>query len=173
MTALISDRLIAGFAALAIAVHILEAALPSPLPGVKPGLANVVTLIVLLRYGWTAAAWVTGLRVLAGSLLLGSLLSPAFFLSASGAVAALLALAGAQRLPGLSALGLGVIAALAHMSAQIVVAYGLFVQHPAILNLIPPLLTAALLFGVVSGTIAASVLGRLSEHSPGSRELIL
>ena len=43
------DRLIAGYAALAIVIHVLEAGFPSPVPGVKPGLANVVTLIVLLR----------------------------------------------------------------------------------------------------------------------------
>ena len=48
-TATRDDHLIAGFAALAIAIHIIESAFPSPLPGVKPGLANVVTLIVLFR----------------------------------------------------------------------------------------------------------------------------
>ena len=54
------DRLVAGFAALAIAIHILEAAFPSPLPGIKPGLANVVTLVVYLRHGLRLAAWVAG-----------------------------------------------------------------------------------------------------------------
>lgn len=161
------DRLIAGFAGLAIAIHILEASFPSPLPGVKPGLANVVTLVVLLRYGWAAAAWVSGLRVLAGSLLLGSFLSPGFLLSACGAAAALLALAAGMQLPGrgLSAIGLGMLAALAHMGAQITAAYFLFVGHPAILSLVPPLLTAALVFGLVSGIIAFTVLGILDRQT--------
>lgn len=161
------DRLIAGFAGLAIAIHLLEAAFPSPLPGVKPGLANVVTLVVLLRYGWTAAAWVTALRVLAGSLLLGSFLSPTFVMSACGAAAALAALGLGLRLPGrgLSAVGLGVLAALAHMGAQIVAARYLFVGHAALLALVPPLLTAALVFGLVSGIIAHTVLGIL-DHPP-------
>ncbi|MGH8495723.1 MAG: Gx transporter family protein [Gammaproteobacteria bacterium] len=166
MTASTSDRLIAGFAGLAIAIHLLEAAFPSPLPGVKPGLANVVTLVVLLRYGWAAAAWVAALRVLAGSLLLGSLMSPGFFLSASGAAAALLALWAGVHLPGkgLSAIGLGVLAAMAHMAAQIVVAFFLFIGHPAILNLVPPLMTAALVFGLVSGIIASTVLDILDRQ---------
>jgi heptaprenyl diphosphate synthase len=69
------------------------------LPGVKPGLANIVTLIVLARYGWVAAAWVSGLRVFAGSLLLGHFLSPGFFMSLSGALFSLLVLALAMRLP--------------------------------------------------------------------------
>ncbi len=162
------DRLIAGFAALAIAIHILEAAFPSPLPGVKPGLANVITVIVLLRYGWYTAAWVAALRVLAGSLLVGTFLSPTFLMSASGALAALVAMWLAQRLAGrwLGALGYSACAALAHMATQLVVAWQLFIPHPALLKLAPFLLTAALVFGIVSGVIAASVLNTLG---PGAR----
>ena len=62
-----TDAVIAGFAALAIAVHVIEAAFPTPLPGIKPGLANVITLIVLLRHGAVAAVWVALLRVIGGS----------------------------------------------------------------------------------------------------------
>jgi heptaprenyl diphosphate synthase len=160
------DRLIAGFAALAIAIHILEAAFPSPLPGVKPGLANVITIIVLLRYGWYVAAWVALLRVLAGSLLVGTFLSPTFILSASGALAALAILWLAQTLAGrwLGALGYSVCAALAHMGMQLLVAWQLFIPHPALLKLAPFLLTAALVFGIVSGVIAAIVLSRLDAE---------
>lgn len=160
------DRLIAGFAALAIAIHILEAAFPSPLPGVKPGLANVVTVVVLVRYGWPTAAWVAGLRVLAGSLLVGTFLSPTFVMSASGAVAAMLALGAARVLarPLLGALGYSVVAAVSHMAAQVMVARWLFIPHDAILKLVPFLMTAALVFGIVSGVIAASVLERLARR---------
>ena len=44
------DRRIARLAALAIGLTLAEAALPSPLPGVKPGLANIVVLLVLLQW---------------------------------------------------------------------------------------------------------------------------
>lgn len=158
--------MIAGFAALAIAIHILEAAFPSPLPGVKPGLANVVTVVVYLRYGLRTAAWVAILRVLVGSLLIGTFLSPTFLLSLTGAILSLLALGLVgtlgRRLVG--ALGLSVAAALAHMSGQIWVAYTLFIPHPAILNLAPLLLTAALVFGTVSGIIAASLVHVLERR---------
>jgi heptaprenyl diphosphate synthase len=165
------DRLIAGFAALAIAIHILETALPSPLPGVKPGLANVVTVVVLLRYGWYTAAWVAALRVIAGSLLVGTFLSPTFIMSASGALAALGVLWLAQRLAGrwLGALGYSVCAALAHMGAQLLVAWQLFIPHPALLKLAPFLLTAGLVFGIVSGVIAAIVLTRLDAEPETAR----
>jgi heptaprenyl diphosphate synthase len=165
------DRLIAGFAALAIAIHVLEVAFPSPLPGVKPGLANVITVIVLMRYGWYTAAWVAALRVLAGSLLVGTFLSPTFIMSAGGAIAALFALWLARTIAGrrLGALGYSVCAALAHMGAQLLVAWQLFIPHPALLKLAPFLLTAALVFGIVSGVIAAIVLTRLVAEPPAAR----
>jgi heptaprenyl diphosphate synthase len=161
------DHLVAGFAALAIAIHILEAAFPSPLPGVKPGLANVVTVVIYLRYGFTTAVWVATLRVLVGSLLIGTFLSPTFLLSATGACASLIALGLVGSLgPALvGAVGLSLVAALAHMSGQITVAYLLFIPHPALLSLAPILLTAALVFGTVSGLIAASVDRLLSEET--------
>ncbi len=165
------DRLIAGYAALAIVIHVLEAGFPSPVPGVKPGLANAVTLIVLLRHGWRMALWVAGLRVLAGSLLIGSFLAPGFWLSLAGATASIAALGLGwtwnrylRWLP-MSALGLSVIAALSHMAGQFAVAYSVFVPHPGLLHLLPPLMTAALAFGVVTGAVANGILRRLERLS--------
>ncbi len=164
------DALVAGFAALAIAIHILEAAFPSPLPGVKPGLANVVTVVVFLRWGWRMAAAVAVLRVLVGSLLVGSFLSPTFMMSAAGGVAALTALGLVALLPGrpVGALGASVLAALAHMGTQLMVAYVLFIPHTALFGLVPPLLTASLIFGTVSGIIAATVLDILATEANSS-----
>ena len=51
------DHRIAWLTALAITIHIMESALPAPVPGLKPGLANVITIIVLLQFGWSSAAW--------------------------------------------------------------------------------------------------------------------
>ncbi len=150
------DHRIAALAALAIVIHMAESALPMPLPGVKPGLANVVTVLVLVSYGWGAAAWVSLLRVVVGSLLIGTFLSPTFVLSLSGALASLLVLRLALLAPGrgFSPLGYCVLAALAHMAGQFVAAYVLFIPHPALWNLFPVLMTAALVFGVVAGIIA-------------------
>ena len=77
------DHRIALLAALAISIHIIESAFPSPLPGVKPGLANVITLFTFIRYGWQTALQVSLLRVVISSLLLGTFLSPTFLLSLS------------------------------------------------------------------------------------------
>lgn len=53
------DHRIARLTAAAIGLSLIDAAIPLPLPGVKPGLASIVTLIVLARYGWGTAAWVS------------------------------------------------------------------------------------------------------------------
>jgi heptaprenyl diphosphate synthase len=165
------DHLIAGFTALAITIHIAESALPSPLPGIKPGLANVVTLLVLCRFGWQMAAWVSLLRVLVGSILIGTFLSPSFFLSASGALASVatlgLLVAISRALPSWApgAIGLGLAAALAHMTGQFWVAYFLFVPHSGLLALYPVLMTLAAILGVLSGWLTRTVLARLNSTS--------
>ncbi|MEI7432215.1 MAG: Gx transporter family protein, partial [Betaproteobacteria bacterium] len=83
------DHQIAQLTAAAIALALIDSAIPLPLPGVKPGLSNIVTLIVLAWYGWSTAAWVTCLRVMAGGLFLGEFLFPGFFISLAGAFCSL------------------------------------------------------------------------------------
>lgn len=164
-----NDHLIAWLAALAITIHILESGLPSPVPGVKPGLANVITIIVLCQYGWNSAAWVAILRVLVGSLVIGTFMSPTFVLSLSGALGSLIILGVANGLSrylpywAVGAIGYSLLAAMAHMGAQFLAAYILFIPHNALFNLLPVLMTFAVIFGVVSGVIANTVLKRISE----------
>lgn len=167
------DALIGWFAALAVVIHIFEAGLPSPVPGIKPGLANVITLVVLARHGLAAALWVGALRVLAGSLVIGTFLTPTFALSAGGAIASLVVLALAakwnQVAPSntqLSLLGMGCLAAVAHMSAQFVLAWRLFVPHPGLLSLLPVLLLAALLFGICTGWLANALVREAAKLAP-------
>jgi len=151
------DHHIARMAAVALGLTILESAIPSPLPGVKPGLANIVTLIVLARYGWRMAAWVSLLRVVGGSLLFGNFLTPGFFLSLSGASLSLLVLAFAQHLPArwFGPVSHSIYAAFAHITGQMMVVYLWLIPHAGIAYLIPIFATAALVFGTVNGLIAA------------------
>jgi heptaprenyl diphosphate synthase len=165
------DRRIARLAALAIGLSLAEAAIPSPLPGVKPGLANIVVLMVLLQYGWRAAAWVSALRVLAGGLLLGSLFAPGFWLAAAGALASLSVLALARHLPGrhFGPVSLSVLAAFGHIGGQLALAGAWLLPGAALVHLLPVFAAAALVFGAVNGIIVARLLaapaaeGRQSE----------
>ncbi|BAL22867.1 Gx transporter family protein [Azoarcus sp. KH32C] len=157
------DRRIARLAAAAIALSVAEAAIPLPLPGVKPGLGNIVILIVLLRWGWRDAVWVGLLRVFASSLLLGQLFAPGFFLSLSGSVVSLAVLGLAKHLPRrwFGPVSLSVFAAFAHIGGQLVLARLWLVPHNGVFYLVPVFAAAATLFGLINGLVAAKMLVRL------------
>ena len=163
------DRRIARHAAAAIVLTVAEAAIPLPLPGIKPGLANIVTLVVLARWGWREAVWVSLLRVLAGSLLLGQFLAPGFFLSLSGALASLLVLGLAVHLPArwFGPVSHSILAAFAHIGAQLVVARLWLVPHDGVFYLLPVFALAAVVFGLVNGLVAARLLAELPQPSAG------
>ncbi|WP_455210445.1 Gx transporter family protein, partial [Kaarinaea lacus] len=129
--------------------------------------------------------------VLVGSLFIGTFLSPAFMLSFSGALCsiAVLGVVGnwaknrwAQRcfaspLPAKQIhsmapgpVGLGILAAMAHMTGQFYAAYWLFIPHQALFNLLPVLMTAALIFGIISGLIASSMINYLQTDSNQSAQ---
>jgi heptaprenyl diphosphate synthase len=154
------DDRVARYAAAAIALAVAEAAIPLPLPGVKPGLANIITLVVLARWGWREAAWVSLLRVFAASLLLGQFLAPSFFLSLTGALASLLALAGAVCLPKkwFGSVSHSILASFAHIGAQLILVRVWLVPHDGVFYLAPLFCTAAVLFGLVNGLVAAALL---------------
>lgn len=153
------DHRIAKLAAFAIALHMLEALLPSPVPGVKPGIANIVTLYVLLRYDFATAAWVSILRVFASSLLLGQFLSPTFALSLSGALLSLAMLALGVKLPRqyFGPVSLSILGAFAHIGGQLLMVRLWLIPHAGIAYLIPIFALAALVFGLINGVITAKL----------------
>jgi heptaprenyl diphosphate synthase len=157
------DHRIAKLAAMALGLTLLEAVIPSPLPGVKPGLANIVTLVVLARFGLRTAVWVSLLRVGAGSVLLGTFLAPTFVLSFSGALASLAALAAAHTLPArwFGPITQSICAALAHIAGQLAVVFFWLIPHAGVGYLVPVFAVAALLFGTVNGIAAAYLMARL------------
>ena len=162
------DRQIAWLTTAAVGLSLVDAAIPTPLPGVKPGLANIVTLVVLLRYGWATAAWVSALRVLAGSLLLGHFLAPGFFLSLTGTTLSLLTLGLARYLPArvFGPVSLSVLAAFAHIGGQLLLARAWLIPHNGVFLMAPLFGIAALVFGTLNGLIAAKL---LAETPPPAR----
>lgn len=156
------DHRIAKLAALAIGLHLIEAVVPSPLPGVKPGIANIVTLYILYRFDFATAAWVSLLRVFASSLLFGNFLSPTFVLSLSGAMMSLVALYFVQHLPRryFGPVSLSILAAFAHMLAQLLLVRFWLIPHAGVAYLIPIFMLAALFFGLINGVVTNILLKR-------------
>lgn len=156
------DRRVAGLAAAAIGLTLAEAAIPLPIPGVKPGLANIITLLVLYRYGWRMAAWVAILRIIAGALVLGQFLTPAFVLSLAGGLASLCVLAWAIHLPQrwFGPVGLSLLAAFAHIASQLLLVDLWLLPGVSLLALLPVFLGAAWLTGLANGLITVKLLAR-------------
>ncbi len=151
------DHHVARCAAAAIGLSLVDAAIPTPIPGIKPGFANIVILIVLERYGFRTAAWVSLLRVFAASLLFGSFLSPGFFLALCGALSSLFSLFLSGILPKrfFGQVSRSVIAAFAHISGQMALAYFWLIPHAGLFSLAPFFALAALVFGIVNGLAAS------------------
>jgi heptaprenyl diphosphate synthase len=161
------DHRIAKLTAFAIALHMVEAVIPSPLPGVKPGIANIVTLYVLYQYGFASAVWVSILRVFASSLLLGQFLSPTFILSLSGALLSLAILWLSMHLPKryFGAVTLSILAAFGHIAGQLIIVRLWLIPHAGVAYLIPVFALAALFFGLINGVITAKLIAKNSPVS--------
>jgi heptaprenyl diphosphate synthase len=162
------DRRIARLAAAAVGLSMIDAAIPMPLPGIKPGLANIITLLALARYGWRVAVWVSLLRVFASALLLGQFLAPGFFLSIAGTLASLMVLGLVHYLPRrwFGLISWSLCASFAHIAGQILLARLWLVPHDGIFRLIPFFALAALVFGVLNGLAAAFLQTTAKNQSP-------
>jgi heptaprenyl diphosphate synthase len=148
--------------ALAVALNIAERSIPSPLPWVRLGLANLLTLLAILSCGAAAGFVVTLLRIFIVGLLFGGFLGPGFLLSLGGGVAATIVMAllapGAWRL--YSPLGISVAGAFTHAVAQIVVLRFVLVRTWEVLYLLPWVLLPSLLTGLLTGLLANFILLR-------------
>lgn len=155
--------------ALALALHLLEAQIPSPLPWVRPGLANLMTLIALLTSGWQAGLLVMLLRVIIGALLLGGFLSPMFALSFSGGLASTLVMAVMAR--GVwrvwSPIAVSATGAVAHGGAQVLVLAVLLLRVGDLQWLLPWVLVPSLISGIATGLLANLVLLRWQWYFRG------
>ena len=160
LTASADDVRIARLAAFAIVLAVAEAGVPSPIPGIKPGLANIVTLLALEKLGWRAAVWVSLLRVVGAGLALGGIFSPGFAMSVAGALSSLMVLALAQYLPRrwFGLVSWSILAAFSHIGGQLLLARLWLIPHNGLVYLLPFFAAAALIFGLVNGLIAARLL---------------
>ena len=151
--------------AMATALHVLEGLFPIPLPfpGVKLGLANIITLLILYLYDLRAGLTVAIARVFLGSLLGGTFLSPGFLLALTGAVISTLLMALlVKKTDCFSPLGISLAGAVGHNLGQLVMA-ALLLQNRAIFFYFPVLLLAAIPTGLVTGYILQKLLERLEK----------
>ncbi|MBI5187197.1 MAG: Gx transporter family protein [Nitrospinae bacterium] len=149
--------------AFAVAIHSAEASFPTP-PWLKPGLANIITLTTIACFGLRCAIYVTLLRVVVGSLVIGTFLNPAFFLSLAGGAASVLGMGLMHRWfsKTFSLIGISLAGAYLHSLAQMAFVSLVFIRHTDILYLFPIVLASALPTGVVTGIASIHASEKLS-----------
>ncbi len=156
--------LCAMLTAAALVLSLVESALPLqavvPLPGVKLGLGNVVTLYALYRLGAGRTLAIVLCRVALLFLLSGSV--TALLMSLCGALAALCGMLLARRLwpRGLSVAGVSVIGAALHGIGQILCA-AVLTGGLGVVYYLPALLVSAVPTGALTAAIAGGLLRKL------------
>ncbi len=148
--------------AFGLALYGLEGLFSLPLG--KVGLANLATLLALSLLGGWEALLVMGMRVFLGSILIGGLLNPVFFLSIAGGLASTLAMILLFPLHPkvFSLIGISIWGALAHNLAQILTAWLLLGRAEGIFNLLPLIPFISLGGGGIVGLLAWLVCSRLT-----------
>ncbi|MDD2400733.1 MAG: Gx transporter family protein [Clostridia bacterium] len=136
---------------------------PMPIPGIKLGLANIVTLLVIYLYGLKEGITVSLLRVFFVSFLAGTFLSVSFFLSLSGAILSTLIMSFLKRyVVVFSIIGISIAGALAHNIGQVLMVI-LLIKTKYVIFYLPILLITGLPTGLITGYIAKYLLSYLKN----------
>lgn len=141
-------------ATMALALYAVESALPPivPIPGIKLGLANIITLVVLWKYSARDAFSVLLVRILLATMFFGQAISLLY--SLSGGLLCLLAMLLVKRLLHGHYLFLAsMTGAVFHNLGQIAIAF-LLTGVPAVLVYLPFLLLSGLVTGLFIGLCA-------------------
>ena len=148
--------------ALALALSWIERMIPLemliPLPGVKLGLANTVTMFALYTLNIPAALLILIARCLLTALFSGNMTGLAF--SLTGGLLSMLVMAAAKRSRHLSVYGVSVLGAAGHNCGQILIAM-ILMHSPYICGYLPYLLLIGTACGTATGAVSAGVMRAL------------
>ncbi|MEK9135499.1 MAG: Gx transporter family protein [Bacteroidota bacterium] len=151
---------VAMLTAVGIALFVIESFIPAPFPFLKIGFANISSVITLFLLGAPQMFMVVVLRVVVGSILVGSVFTPGFLLAISGGLTSALAMGLAKGLTksAFSPVGISMIGSLTHVVVQLLLVMLLYVQNPTLLFLLPLLLLSGAIGGFVVGWISLRLL---------------
>ena len=146
------------FAAAAMLLSYVESLVPVfvTVPGLKLGLANLATVLVLYLYSWKEAAVVSAVRIL----LTGFLFSIAF--SAAGGFLSLLMMALLKKSGSFSMTGVSIAGGVFHNVGQLFIA-ALVVSNFRILYYLTVLLISGLVTGALIGILSGEVCKRIPK----------
>ncbi len=127
-----------------------------PIPGVKLGLTNIITLILVVFFSWKDCIFNAIARTLVGSIITGVFFTPAFVFSFGGALVSTIVMLITYKLfyGKFSLVGISVAGAVSHNLTQLVLAATLFIKHWGIVLQVPILILSATVTGTANGMVA-------------------
>lgn len=146
--------------AVALIIFAVEAQIPAivPIPGVKLGLANIVTVFVVFAIGAKEGAAVLACRIFLGAVFAGNFST--IFYSAAGGLCAILATIGLKRILTQKQIWVaGCIGAIAHSIGQMAAAVAI-TGTPGLIIYLPVLIAISILTGCLTGLTAQMLLNR-------------
>ena len=152
--------LLALLTAIALSIFMIEAQIPAPVPvpGVKLGLANIVTVFTVFLLGSWEGAAVLFCRVFLGAVFAGNFST--FFYSAAGGLLSILTTVGLKRIVTHKQLWVvGALAAMAHSIGQMAAAI-LISGTPELAIYLPVLIAISIITGLFTGLCAQLLLNR-------------
>lgn len=158
------DAMLAGMALL---LFIIEAQIPplTAIPGIKIGLANVVTLFTVYYCGKKDTAAVLLIRILLGAIFAGNLST--FIYSICGGVLCYIVMCVASLILKNPIWPVSIFGAIAHNVGQLLAA-AVMMQTTSVFFYFPYLILAAILSGAFTGILALLVLNRLKKEKKNS-----
>ncbi|WP_178006733.1 Gx transporter family protein [Mediterraneibacter sp.] len=150
------------FTALALILGYVEMLIPIQfgIPGVKLGLANLVTILVLYKMGWKDALLLSVVRIVLGGFIFSNLF--AVFYSLAGGLLSLSVMGIVKKTGKFSVVGVSIWGGIFHNIGQLAVAMAV-VQTYEVGYYFPVLLVAGLLTGMVIGILSGEVLKRIKN----------
>lgn len=147
--------------ALAFLFSYVETLIPVNLgvPGVKLGLANLVTIISLYLLGVPAAAVITLVRVILTGITFGNLSMMLY--SLAGAALSLLLMVFFKKKDWFGTVGISILGGAGHNVGQLLVAAAV-VETSAVFYYLPVLLVAGTVAGAIIGIVGGMMIKRLS-----------
>ena len=141
---------------ISIILNILESLIPIfNFPGIRIGLANTITLIVLYTYGSKDAIYISILRVLLVGILRTGLFSIAFYFSLFGSIFSVISMIIFKKTK-LSIIGVSIVGSIMHNVGQIIAA--LFLINTNLIYYMPILLITSIITGTIIGFISKELL---------------
>lgn len=153
--------------ACAVAAYVFESFIPVPVPWARIGISNIVVIAALFGFGMREALIITLMRIVAGNLLLGIVMSPAFVMSLAGGLAAITAMnfARVRLVPPLSIIGASVVGAVANNAVQIYVFALFFTGGGVPRHLMGAFIIIGAVVGFLTGLLSAGLLKKVALES--------